>query len=205
MWHLKESNACLVNEKLCDQSDGGNGEGVKQLTYLILVVHKVLEIFDDTTLNHFILVLLKDAEFLEKCNYKDQKIFVLPVECLYQARYDVPLFHLELNIDVFRQIEENVEAYIQKFLLLVKHGIDFLNIRWGTVWFAEFALKFLISLLFIFHGFQYNGSNIVRHDNLMKLRKVGKAVKDIENIDDKVHAILAIIFENSRQRSEKRF
>ena len=83
----------------------------QHVTNHVILVHNTVYVNLQHVTNHLVLVLNKDAEFLEEGHHEDEQLKVVSVECRYQHLDDALVLHLHLDLQVFRQIQQQVERH----------------------------------------------------------------------------------------------
>ena len=78
---------------------------------LVIAGDKPVELRNDPLLLHFVLVLSEYAQLLEEVEYDEQQVWVIPLQHRHQEGDDLPVLHLPLDLEILRQIQEQVESH----------------------------------------------------------------------------------------------
>jgi len=154
-------------------------------------------------------VLLEDGELHQEEQREHEQLRVLlAAEHRREEADDAALRHLALDVGFLGQVEQHVEAHVQQLLLLAYlEALALLLHRVGGR-----ALALGLGLLELAHAgafrlaldhLEHVRAHACLREQLVKLRKVGEGVEDVENVDGEVHRLGTLLLQQAREQPEQ--
>ena len=88
---------------------------------LVITRNEPVEPFYDSQFFHFGLVITEDRQFLQKVKHYEQQVRVIPFQHIHQLLDDLSVLHLPFDLEVFSQVQKQVEGHKQDLFLLPHH------------------------------------------------------------------------------------
>lgn len=131
-----------------------------------------------------------------------------PAEYLHEPR----LAHLLLDVGVGADIDEDVEADVEKLVLLPDEDIEFFELGAGAdavglivapPHLDVLAVEEVEALDLVLQDFDDGGADLVFGEQVLELRVVGEDVEDGEDVDAEVDVALVVLAEGAAEDGQE--
>mmetsp|Transcript_16271 Transcript_16271/g.41144 ORF Transcript_16271/g.41144 Transcript_16271/m.41144 type:complete len:219 (-) Transcript_16271:723-1379(-) len=163
------------------------------------------ELRGHAALDHLVLVLEEDAKLLEEGHGEEDQLGALAVQHLHQHGGDLALLHLALYPNVLGKVHQHPEADKEELVLLLlgdPHllglGLELMRVKLRLL-LLELLLPVRVALELELDDAHDHVAYLVLCHGRVEGAEVGEGEEDVDNVDDKVHALARLLAENARE------
>lgn len=180
---------------------------------------EAVQFLDYSQLFHLVLVLSENRQLLEEVENYEKKVGIVALKHGHQKGDDLSILHFALNLEVFGQIEQQVECDEEHLLLLFDNHGELLFVfsqLFGGLFIhftafhllqldcllLEFADSDYISFNLVIDDFDGRVTNLIGEQEFMELSEVAVSLEDVEQIECELNSFLIIISQCTRHRTK---